>query len=62
MSHFNDDWTPEAVLNNYYVLGVVEPEDLYALVKDSSTLRKVLEIITNDYPEIHADLILKNIL
>lgn len=62
MSHWWEEWTPNIVLNNYNVLGVVDPEDIRNLVKDANQLQKVLEVIKDDYPEVYADLILKNIL
>lgn len=60
MNHWCEDWNQNDVLNNYKVLGVVDPEDLKNLIKDSVQLQKVLEVI-KDYPDVYADLILKNI-
>lgn len=61
MSHWNEDWTPEDVLNNYQVLSFVGPEDMEQLVKDSLTLKSISEHLEKEHSSIYADLILKGL-
>lgn len=62
MSHWNDDWTPEDVLNNYHVLSFVGPEDMEQLVSDSLMFKAVSEYLEKEHPAIYADAILKGLI
>ena len=62
MSHWNDDWTPEDVLNNYQVLSFVDPEDMNQLVNDSLMFKVVSAYLEKEHPSIYADAILKGLI
>lgn len=61
MSHWNEEWDQEDVLNSYQVLSYVEPEDMQQLVKDSLMFKSVCEHLEQEHPSIYADLILKGL-
>lgn len=61
MSHWNEEWTPEDVLNNYQVLSFVDPEDMNQLVMDSLMFKSMCEHLEKEHPSVYADLILKGL-